>query len=122
MVWFLYLISILWIVVGCFYILYTDESREKVKALLDRMNRRVLAIAAGLAGLLLIVAAFHGHNSWFIAILGVLGVAKGALIFLNTGNIYEKLVSWHQDGASNQTYRFFGIIMLILGTALFSWA
>ncbi|MCP4687534.1 MAG: hypothetical protein GY859_05750 [Desulfobacterales bacterium] len=122
MVWILYLISILWIVMGCFYILYTDKIREKVKGLLEGANRRVLGVAAGLAGLLLIFAAFHSHNTWFIAILGALGVAKGVLLFLNTGNIYEKTMHWLLESASDQTYRFLGIIMLILGTALFSWA
>ncbi len=121
MAWFLYLFSILWIVTGCFYILYTDKSREKVKAILQRSNRRVIAIVAGLAGLLLIVSAFHGHNSWFIAAIGALGVVKGVLLFLNTGNLYDKFMEKHLDSASNQTFRFLGIIMLILGTALFSW-
>ncbi len=122
MVWFLYLMSILWIVIGCFYILYTDQSRVKIKALLERADRRVIALLAGLIGLLLIVSAFHGHNTWFIATLGVLGLGKGVLLFLNTGNLYDKLMEQHLDAASNQTFRFFGIIMLILGTALFSWA
>ncbi len=122
MVWFLYLISILWIVAGCFYILYTDKSREKAKALLERLDRRVVALLAGLTGVLLIISAFHGRNSWFIAILGALGLAKGVLLFLNTGAIYDKFMNMYLDEASNQTFRFLGIIMLILGTALFSWA
>ncbi len=122
MVWFLYLMSILWIVTGCFYILYTEKSREKVKALLDRMDRRVIAIVVGLIGILLIISAFHARNTWFIATLGALGMAKGVLFFLNTGSIYDKLMQQYLDATSNQTFRFFGIIMLILGTALISWA
>lgn len=122
MVWFLYFISVLWIVLGCFYILYTNQCREKVKALLDRADRRVIAATAGLAGVLLIVSAFQARNTGFIVILGVLALGKGVLFFLNPGDMYKKVLHMYLEAASDQTYRFFGIIMLILGTALFSWA
>jgi uncharacterized protein YjeT (DUF2065 family) len=43
------------------------------------------------------------------------------LTALNPRNSFEKIREWYLHTASDQTYRLFGIIMLIIGMAVFSW-
>jgi hypothetical protein len=43
------------------------------------------------------------------------------LFLFNPGNSFEKIREWYLHTALDQTYRLFGIIMLIIGMAVFSW-
>ena len=117
---FLYAISILWIAAGVCFILYTDDSRQWYRKILDGMDRRIVAILPLVAGILFLASAGHSRNSWVIVLFGILGLAKGVAIFFNPSGLYEKTVEWILE-TSDHNFRFFGIIALVLGTALFSW-
>ena len=54
-------------------------------------------------------------------VLGILAMAKGVFIFLNPAGLWDQLTVWYTEKISDQTYRLFGIIALILGTAICSW-
>lgn len=121
--WFLLLISLLWIALGSCYILYTDQTRRAInERLLRANNQKLLSIAAAVVGLLFILSAsqVEAHRG-FIVLLGILAIAKAVFIFLNPAGLWEKLTAWYTETISDQTYRLFGIITLILGTAIFSW-
>lgn len=98
---FLYAISFLWIALGSCFVLYTTEGRKVIRSMLRGIDRRFL--------------------SWFIRLLGVIAVAKGGFIFANPKGFYDQITNWYLDTASDQTFRFFGIVSLILGTAVLSW-
>ena len=117
--WFIYLVGVIWIGVGAVYILYTEEARDTVRMVLKRYQRQVFAVVALIIGALLVAAAFFSHKTWLVAILGGLALAKSAYLFFNPGNTYEALVTWYLK-ATDQTYRLFGMIMVVLGTALIS--
>lgn len=118
---FLYVISLLWIAAGVCFILYTDESRGVYKAMLHQMNRIAVGIIPIAFGILFFAAAGHSRNSWFIILLGILGLVKGVVILFNPSGFYEKSMNWMIEDTSDQTFRFFGIMALILGTAVLSW-
>lgn len=118
---FLYVMSVLWIAMGSCLVIYTAECRRLTAKVLRGFDQRFLAPVPAVLGLLLVVAASQARNAGFIRLLGLLGVAKGVFIFMNPKGYYEQVVTWYLDAASDQTYRFFGIIALILGTALLSW-
>ena len=122
MKWILYLLAVIWISSGCFMILYTDEYRQKMKQFLEKVGRVVAASIALGAGILLVIAAFYSSSTTFVVILGLLAIAKGGIFLVNPGNAYEKMVNLYLNESSDQTYRFYGIIALVLGTALISWA
>jgi hypothetical protein len=44
---------------------------------------------------------------------------EGGLAFSNPSNMYNRLMDWYLDSISDQTHRLFGIIPIILGTAVF---
>ena len=121
MKWFLYFISFAWIATGSYFILYTGESREVLKKMYFNIPREVLIVTTIGFGILFLMSAPHSLNSWAIVVFGILAIIKGVFFFLNPGNMFEKIRDWYLYTATEQTYRFFGIIMLLLGTAIFSW-
>jgi len=117
----LYIISFLWVAAGVCYILYTEETRAFIKQLLIELDRRVLAVIALVSSLLVLYAAPAATNSWFIVLLGLMGILKGGVFLANPQNIFETTRDWYLNRVTDRTYRFFGIVMLVVGTAVFSW-
>jgi uncharacterized protein YjeT (DUF2065 family) len=121
MKWILYAISILWIVFGSSAILYTASTRLTAKNILKSVDLKIIAAVPLIAGLLLLFAASAGHYPWFIRLVGFLAVIKGIFIGINPKKVMDEINRWYINTASDQSYRFFGIIFIILGTALLSW-
>ncbi len=121
MKWFLFLVGLLWIAVGSGYILYTRQFREVMGNLIKGSNEKIIAGLAVVFGILFILGASQTRHSGFVIFLGIIAIAKGVFIFLDPQGYWQKVKAWYLDQASDQTFRLFGIIALILGTALFSW-
>jgi uncharacterized protein YjeT (DUF2065 family) len=102
-------------------VLYTTECRKLLGNMLTGIDRRFLAPLPAIFGILLILAASQARNSGFIRLLGIIGVAKAGFIFVNPKGLYGQVNNWLLNSASDQTFRLFGIISLILGTAVLSW-
>ena len=115
-----YLLGFLWIAAGAVAILYTDDYKAYLKALMARMDRMILAVIPAVFGLLLLLAAASTTHAWFIGLIGVLGIAKGVLIYFNPAGLFELSKNW-LEGLSDQGYRLVGIIALVLGTVVISW-
>lgn len=121
MKWFLYAISFLWITAGSLSIIYTTESRNVMKRLFDKTDRKILSVFPAVVGVLLFISASWSLHSWFLRMLGVMAVIKGGIIFFNPKNLYDEMMNWFLNSLSDQTYRFFGIVWIIIGTAVLSW-
>ena len=121
MKWFLYAIALIWIGIGAWMILYSHESRKVFKQLVKNLDRRILFALPAVTGILLLFSAAWARQSWRIRFFGILALLKGGFIFWNPNNLYDKIADWYLNSVSDQTYRFFGIITLILGTAILSW-
>jgi hypothetical protein len=121
MKWFLYAFSLIWISFGTGLIIYTLESRNLVKRFVTDLDRRIVSALPVILGVFLIIAASESRHSWFIRLIGILAVIKGGFILWNPYNLYDKIGNWYVNTVTNQTYRFFGIITLILGTVILSW-
>jgi uncharacterized protein YjeT (DUF2065 family) len=122
MKWFIYLFSMVWIAAGGFLILYTDQCRDIMEKAFARMGRVPMAVTAAVIGLLLVLAARGSANAGVIFIIGLLAIGKGVVFFWNPKQIYEKTLQWWLTDVADQTYRLAGIIIVVLGTALISWA
>ena len=121
MKWILYVISILWIVFGSCAILYTASTRRSLKKIIEGLDLKIIAIAPFIAGLLLLFSASASHYPWFIRLIGLLVVLKGIFIALNPNKMVDSINQWYIRTAADQSYRLFGILFIILGTALLSW-
>jgi uncharacterized protein YjeT (DUF2065 family) len=118
---FLYAFSFLWIVSGSCFIIYTRQSRAFVGQLFEEIERRILAVVAAVVGFALLLSSPYSVHGWFIILLGLLSLLKGVFLFVNPADLVTQMRKWYAECASDQTYRFLGIVMVVLGTALFSW-
>jgi uncharacterized protein YjeT (DUF2065 family) len=121
MKWFLYAISLIWISIGCCTILYTGETRNVVKNIVKGIDHKILSILPFIMGILFILSASASRHSWLIRLIGLTAVIKGVFIFTNPKNFSDKVTDWYLSSLSDQTQRLYGIITLILGTAILSW-
>jgi uncharacterized protein YjeT (DUF2065 family) len=121
MKWFLTAISIFFITIGCCTILYTNESRKFVRSLFNKIDRKTISVFEVIMGILLVLSATASHHSWFIRLIGFMAVIEGGIILFIPQNLYDELIDWYTNSASDQTYRLFGIFSIILGTAVLSW-
>ena len=118
---FLYVASFFCIAIGCCTILYTDETRKFVKSIFNEIDRKFISAFELIMGILLLISATASRQAWFIRLIGLLAIIEGAVIFLIPKNLYDELMDWYLNSASNQTYRLFGILSLVFGTAILSW-
>jgi phosphoglycerol transferase MdoB-like AlkP superfamily enzyme len=121
MEWILYVISILWLSVGVCLILYTEETRGVLQPLLRQADPRLVAALPALFGLLFFVAAGASHYPWFVRLLGILALGKAAFFFLDPKGLRRQVNDWFLDKMSQRACRLWGIVTVILATALFSW-
>jgi uncharacterized protein YjeT (DUF2065 family) len=121
MKWVLMGISLVWIASGVCLVLYTTACRKVLAALLENMNAQILGALALVVGVLLLLAATASQNFWFVVLLAGFAAAKGVLLFINPRGFFAKIRRWYLKEADDQTYRMAGIILLVLGTAVFSW-
>ena len=121
MKWFLYCISMVWIAGGAYAILYTSVWKDLLKKLLGENNRLVLVGTTAAVGCLLLLSATSSRVPAVIAVLGVIGIGKGVLIYLNPANVFEKIRRWYLETMTDQTHRLIGIFLLVVGTAVLSW-
>ncbi len=121
MKWFLLAVSILFIAIGCCTILYTNETRNVLKNIFNKIDRKIISVFEVIMGVLLLFSATASHHSWFIRLIGFVAVIEGGIIFFIPKNLYDELINWYLNSVSDKTYRLFGIISLILGAAVLSW-
>lgn len=121
MKWFLYVISLYFIAVGSCAILYTSEARNVMARMIKDVDRKMLSILAFIAGIAFLFAASASRVPWLIRLFGFMGILKGVYILVAPRNLYDQINSWYLDSLSDQAYRLWGIIALILGTAILSW-
>jgi uncharacterized protein YjeT (DUF2065 family) len=118
----LYILAILWIVVGTFLVLYTESTKEVLKKLFFRDHFRWLATLPLLFGVLLVAGAFyHKEMFWLVFVLGVLGILKGIFLIIGPSAQIKRFLDWWFHKASERTIRLNGLISVILGTAILSY-
>ncbi|MBL7179080.1 MAG: hypothetical protein ISS65_02575 [Desulfobacterales bacterium] len=121
MKWFLYAFSLYWIAIGSCAILYTSAARNVMARMIREVDRRILSIVAFIAGIAFLFAASSSSVPWLIRLFGLMGILKGVYILVAPKNLYDQINDWYLDSFSDQTYRLWGIISLVIGTAVLSW-
>jgi uncharacterized protein YjeT (DUF2065 family) len=118
----LYCISILWIALGTFLVIYTNGAKAFLKKLFFTENIKWMAVFPIIVGLILVAGAFYnGEMFWFAFILGLLGIIKGVSLVIIPSYRSKALLDWWFTQASDGTIRLFGLITFILGSALLSY-
>lgn len=118
----LYIIAILWIVVGTFFVIYTQGTRDFYKKLFLRENIKWMALIPFVFGVVLVVGAFYAEKVfWLALVLGILALFKGLYIFFVPSSHVKALLDWIFNRAGEGTLRLFGLIIFILGSAILSY-
>jgi uncharacterized protein YjeT (DUF2065 family) len=92
-----------------------------MRNLLKTVDRKLLSILPFIAGVLFLFSAADSRHPWIIRLFGLIGIIKAIFVFVDPKGIYNKSVGWSLDSLTDQTHRFFGIVTIILGTAVLSW-
>lgn len=112
----LYVVAILWIVIGTFLIVYTERIMEVLKKLLFMERIRLLAILPVIFGIILIVGAFaYSQIFWLSLILGLLSLIKGVYLVIGPLPQIKALINWWCNTASATIIRLCGLIIFALG-------
>jgi len=64
-----------------------------------------------------LMLSFH----WIIRLIGLLAIIEAGVLFLISKKLYDELINWYVNLASDNIYRLFGIISLVFGTVFLSW-
>ena len=118
----LFIVSILWIAVGTILIIYTDGTRAFWRRMLDRTNRRWLAVLPAIVGIVLVVSGFYYPGMfWLALILGLLALLKAIFFVFGPSRWVQPLLDWWVYKAGDGTLRLFGLIVFFLGSVLLSY-
>ena len=120
MKWFLYFMSLYLMLAGTIFILYTSWLKNLLQKLLHGPNLRWLFPLPLLLGALFIGSKDLLPYPFVALLLGILLLLKGIYLLCAPRQI-DAIGKWWLDKAQDITYRFWGIIILILGITLFSW-
>ena len=121
MKWFLYFMSIYLVAVGVALVLYSELIRKFLQKLDNAMNIKLLFPLPLILGVLFILSKDLMLHPWFAIVLGAVVVAKGAFLLLTPAHYVAATINWWTNEAQDITYRFWGLIVLVVGITLLSW-
>jgi hypothetical protein len=121
MEWFLYIMSIYFIMAGVILILYTDWLKKLLQTILKDLNVKWFFPLPLIIGALFIFSGDLLPYPWFAIVIGFLVIGKGCYLLFLPGKKIEATIHWWTHKVDDITYRFLGIIILVLGTTLLSW-
>jgi hypothetical protein len=117
----LYIIAVLWIASGTFLIVFTEKTRDTLKSVFLTERVKILSVLPFIFGAILVIGAFtNSELFWFVFILGILGLAKGAYLFIAPSEKTKRVLDWWFSKAKPETIRFWGLITFFLGILLLS--
>jgi len=118
MKWILFAIGVLWVALGTTFVLYTEKARKTLSSLMEDRNPRILAPIPLIIGLLLVISVKSSSHPLYPLILGVLAIAKGLYFIFGKRKTADALIKWWLKDVSETTYRFWGILAIVVGIFL----
>ncbi len=121
MILVLYLVAILFVVIGVILILYTNWTTHFFKNVFFIKRVRLLSVIPLFFGVVLIACSFcNSKIIWLSLILGFIAIFKGLYLILGPVNQITFFIDWFLNRSGEVVMRLFGIIMLVLGLTLIS--
>jgi len=117
-----YLLGIGHIAICSCLILYTKEILEMLKGLFRTYKLRYLAAYPVVIGLLFLISATATCYPWIFILIGLLALGEAVMAFTNPQKIYSRMLDLYFEKASVRTNQLFGIIGIIFGTLVLTWA
>ena len=122
MAWFLYVMCILWLVVGLGLVLKGDKTKKIMKGLFGERIPRALNIVPIVIGFLFLFScgAVEPSWKWFPMLMGILAVIKGLIFLIHDEEESKAVLSWWFESPPAAT-RLWGAMILVLSVSLY-WA
>jgi uncharacterized protein YjeT (DUF2065 family) len=118
----LVLISFIWIILGIFLILYTEQTKQILQKMFNIGNIKPVAIIPAIFGIFFLIGAFYNKEMfWLLLVLGIIAVLKGVYLFIGPANQVKKVLDWWFNQAGETTFRLSGLILFTLGLTLLSY-
>lgn len=120
MVWYLYVVALLFIAKGIFLILNTEQAQKLSRNFVETGNYRLWGLVVVVFGLLLAISSFWSGVIWFLFLLGLLLAGIGIFMLVGQEERVDALLRVWGD-ISDRGLRFWGLILVVTGTAILSW-
>jgi hypothetical protein len=120
MVWYLYVVAFLFIATGIFLILNSEHAVKLSRHFVESGNYRLWGLVTAVFGLLLSVSSFWSGVVWFLFVLGLMTGGMGVFMLIGQVERVDALLRVWED-ISERGFRFWGLILLVVGTAILSW-
>jgi hypothetical protein len=120
MVWYLYIVALMFIATGTFFILDSHHAVRLSARFVESGNYRLWGLLAAVFGLLLSVSSFWSGVVWFLFVLGLMTIGMGVFMLVGQEERVDALLRVWGD-ISERGFRFWGLILLVVGTAILSW-
>jgi len=118
----LYVVALLWISSGTFVVVFTEKAKEIFKRMFFTEKVKRLSVLPFVFGVVLIIGAFLNKEIfWFALILGLLATSKGVYLYMAPPEQIKALMDWWFFKARPETVRLMGLVLFVLGIALFSY-
>lgn len=102
-------------------VLYTTATVDMLKTLLQKYPPKYIAAVPAVLGLLFLISGSAVTYPWVFRLIGLLAIGKAVLVYIDPQKIFSRMTEWYFEKVSEQGQRLFGIIGIILGTAILSW-
>lgn len=112
---FLYLIGIVWVIVGSLLVFATDLFRNKIKKIVAKADYKKMSAIPFAIGILLLLSAKINLYTTLVTLLGLLAIIKGIFCILSTEKM-KKISDWWLNKANKNVLRAWGIIIIIIGS------
>ena len=117
-----YLLALSHIAICSFLILYTKETLDVLKGLFRTYQLRYLAVIPVGYGVLYLISSTAITYPWVFWLLGLLALCEAVVAYTDPSKIYSRMLDWYFEKISVRTNQFFGIIGVIFGTLVLTWA
>jgi hypothetical protein len=114
-----YLLSLAYIGIGSYFILFSRETLDSQKKMYRTYPLKHLATIPAVFGLLFLISASATSYPWIFRLIGLIALFKAIMAFANPQQIFDRLIDWYLKKLSVRTIQLYGIIAVIFGT-LFS--
>ncbi len=116
--WFIALVGIFWIIMGLSALVATKKTTLALCNWLKNTKRQSLGLLSLILGVLFLISASSARETWFVLALGIIACLKGVMTILMPEKSLKALIEWWL-AAPEIVYRWWAILLLVLGVAMF---
>jgi len=117
-----YLLGISCITYCTYFNLYPRHAAKALESMFQNYPLKYLAVLPAVVAVLFLISAPVTECPWPFVIIGFIAAIEAVVAFNNPQKIYTRMLDWLFDNVSDQAYRVFSILGIILGTWILTLA